>query len=194
MLHTYNFFLNKNNTYVLFKLGVTRQTVMEIVRSLGIPLVERRISLAEFHSAEEVFTTGTVYQIDGHRIRYEEAEDASIGAPATSITRRIQEVYRTLTLSGGVKILQFENLEKLQNNILPTLTLRFVVHSFVNVNINKKCLILSDFLFILCRKTWRSIKTGKPIHVIQRLLKMHVINRRIAHIEICKNKYLPLVP
>ena len=94
------------------KPGVTRHTVMEIVRALGIPLVERRISLAEFHSADEVFTTGTmgeltpVYEIDGRRIGYEEPEYAqSEGTPApVSITRRIQEEYRKLTLSGGCQI------------------------------------------------------------------------------------------
>lgn len=80
---------------------------MEIVRSLGIPLVERRISLAEFHSADEVFTTGTmgeltpVYEIDGRRIGYEVVAEE---APTTSVTRRIQELYRTMTQSGGVKI------------------------------------------------------------------------------------------
>lgn len=85
---------------------------MEIVRALGIPMVERRISLAEFHSADEVFTTGTmgeltpVYEIDGRRIGYEEQEDAHINTDSvvSTVTRRIQEEYRKLTLSVGCKI------------------------------------------------------------------------------------------
>jgi branched-subunit amino acid aminotransferase/4-amino-4-deoxychorismate lyase len=38
--------------------GITRETVMLVAKELGIEVVERRISLAEFHSADEVFTTG----------------------------------------------------------------------------------------------------------------------------------------
>ncbi len=38
--------------------GITRQAVIDLCRSLSIPVVERRVSLAEFHSADEVFTTG----------------------------------------------------------------------------------------------------------------------------------------
>ena len=38
--------------------GITRETVMLVARELGIEVVERRISLSEFHSADEVFTTG----------------------------------------------------------------------------------------------------------------------------------------
>ena len=35
--------------------GITRQTVMDLCKgALGLPLVERRISLAEFHAADEV--------------------------------------------------------------------------------------------------------------------------------------------
>jgi branched-subunit amino acid aminotransferase/4-amino-4-deoxychorismate lyase len=39
--------------------GVTRQTVIWLVREkLHLPMIERRVSLAEFHAADEVFTTG----------------------------------------------------------------------------------------------------------------------------------------
>lgn len=42
--------------------GITRKIVMAVCKdTLGLPLEERRVSLAEFHSADEVFTTGTVY-------------------------------------------------------------------------------------------------------------------------------------
>ena len=55
--------------------GITRGLVLEICRNLEIPCRERNLSLAEFYSADEVFTTGTmgeltrVEEIDGRAIR-----------------------------------------------------------------------------------------------------------------------------
>lgn len=34
--------------------GITRATVMALAKALGIDFVERRVSLSEFHSADEV--------------------------------------------------------------------------------------------------------------------------------------------
>lgn len=54
--------------------GITRSIVLSLARDLGLPVAERRVSLAEFHSADEVFTTGTmgeltpVVMIDGRQI------------------------------------------------------------------------------------------------------------------------------
>jgi branched-subunit amino acid aminotransferase/4-amino-4-deoxychorismate lyase len=54
--------------------GITRETVLMLAQELGIMSVQRRISLAEFHTADEVFTTGTmggitpVTNIDGRII------------------------------------------------------------------------------------------------------------------------------
>jgi branched-chain amino acid aminotransferase group I len=73
--------------------GITRETVIALAARLAIPFVERRISLAEFHAADEVFTTGTmgelspVTRIDGRTI--------GDGAPG-AITRRLQTVFATL--------------------------------------------------------------------------------------------------
>ena len=73
--------------------GITRGTCIEIAKELGIPVEVRRISLAEFHSAEEVFTTGTmgeltpVTRIDGRVI------GEGIRGP---ITKRLQEAYKSL--------------------------------------------------------------------------------------------------
>lgn len=89
--------------------GVTRQTVMEIVRGLGLQMVERRLSLAEFHCADEVFTTGTmgeltpVYEIDGRHI----GEDGVAGV-ANPVTRRIQAEYTKLTETLGYPIPQHQ--------------------------------------------------------------------------------------
>ena len=51
-------FVVDNMTFYFPLPGITRQTVITLCAQLGIPLVERRVSLAEFHSADEVFTTG----------------------------------------------------------------------------------------------------------------------------------------
>jgi len=55
--------------------GVTRQVIIELMPSLGLPpVVEKRISLTEAYTADEVFTTGTmgeltpVKEIDGRII------------------------------------------------------------------------------------------------------------------------------
>ena len=55
--------------------GVTRQVIIELMPSLGLPpVVEKRISLTEAYTADEVFTTGTmgeltpVREIDGRII------------------------------------------------------------------------------------------------------------------------------
>lgn len=54
--------------------GITRGIVLEICQEQGIPYQERRVSLSEFYTADEVFTTGTmgeltqVRAIDGREI------------------------------------------------------------------------------------------------------------------------------
>ena len=74
--------------------GVTRGLVIRLCRDLGIPIEVRRVSLAEFHSADEVFTTGTmgeitpVVEIDGRAI--------GAGVPGPMV-RRISEAFRELT-------------------------------------------------------------------------------------------------
>ena len=65
---------------------------------MGIPCEVRRVSLAEFHAAEEVFTTGTmgeltpVTMIDGRVI--------GTGSRG-EITKRLQEAYKTLPEREG---------------------------------------------------------------------------------------------
>ncbi len=78
--------------------GITRGTVIRLTREADIPLVERNVSLTEFYTADEVFTTGTVgelspvLQIDGRQIG-----DGEIGA----VTLRLQELYAELTAREG---------------------------------------------------------------------------------------------
>ncbi|CAM9759832.1 unnamed protein product [Discosporangium mesarthrocarpum] len=64
---------------------------------MGIKVQERRVSLSECHSADEVFTTGTmgeltpVIEIDGRKIGH--------GAPGP-VTSSIQESFCELSQSG----------------------------------------------------------------------------------------------
>ena len=54
--------------------GITRGVVMGLARERGLDLYERRISVSEFYTANEVFVTGTmgelvpVVEIDGRQI------------------------------------------------------------------------------------------------------------------------------
>ncbi|XP_048533161.1 branched-chain-amino-acid aminotransferase-like protein 1 isoform X1 [Triticum urartu] len=81
--------------------GITRATVMDLVVKENLVLHERRISLSEFHAADEVWTTGTmgeitpVVMIDGREIG-----DGKIGL----VTRQIQSAYKVLTAGLGVPI------------------------------------------------------------------------------------------
>ncbi|KAL5768462.1 hypothetical protein ACOSP7_015008 [Xanthoceras sorbifolium] len=81
--------------------GITRATVMDLVVKENLVLEERRISLSEFHTADEVWTTGTmgelspVVKIDGRTIG-----DGKVGP----VTRKLQNAYKKLTEGSGVPI------------------------------------------------------------------------------------------
>lgn len=81
--------------------GITRATVMELVKKENLVLEERRISLSEFHTADEVWTTGTmgelspVTKIDGRVIG-----DGTVGP----VTKRLQSSFKKLTEGLGVPI------------------------------------------------------------------------------------------
>lgn len=85
--------------------GITRATVMDLVVKEDLVLEERRISLSEFHTADEVWTTGTmgeltpVVKIDGR-----EVGNGQVGV----ITQRIQNAYKKLTEASGVPIPSYQ--------------------------------------------------------------------------------------
>nr|XP_016509582.1 PREDICTED: branched-chain-amino-acid aminotransferase-like protein 1 [Nicotiana tabacum]XP_016509583.1 PREDICTED: branched-chain-amino-acid aminotransferase-like protein 1 [Nicotiana tabacum] len=74
---------------------------MELVLKENLVLEERRISLSEFHTADEVWTTGTmgelspVVKIDGRIIG-----DGRVGP----VTQRLQNAYKKLAEESGVSI------------------------------------------------------------------------------------------
>lgn len=91
------------NSIFVPKIGITRSIVIDIMPSvLGNSVVVRRLSLAEFHTADEVFTTGTMGEltpvtcIDGRSI-------GETGLPGP-ITEKIQIFYTKLTQTEGVPL------------------------------------------------------------------------------------------
>lgn len=70
--------------------GITRKSVLEIAKDLGIPCVERSVDRTELYKAEEIFLTGTgakvspVVEIDQYRIG-----NGKVG----EISQQIQSVY-----------------------------------------------------------------------------------------------------
>src|SRR5262249_2203322 len=81
--------------------GITRAVVLEIAAELKVEHEVRRVSLSEFHAADEVFTTGTVGEltwvktIDGRTIG-----DGKEGA----VTRRLSARFAERTKSEGERI------------------------------------------------------------------------------------------
>lgn len=98
-----NIFLVKNNQVLTPHAdyclpGVTRATVIKIVRSMGLDMIERRISLSEFHSGDEVFTTGTMGELTPVNL----IDGRVIGeSKVFEITCQIQQIYRQLTINEG---------------------------------------------------------------------------------------------
>lgn len=81
--------------------GITRATVMELVVKEKFVLEERRVSLSELHTADEVWTTGTmgelspVIKIDGRTVG-----NGEVGP----VTQRLQKAYEELTSDSGEPI------------------------------------------------------------------------------------------
>ena len=78
--------------------GITRRKVLHLAAELGIDCVERNVSIAELHSADEVFTSGTmgelspVLGIDGR----------TIGSGAVGpVTTRLRDAYWEKTRTEG---------------------------------------------------------------------------------------------
>lgn len=73
--------------------GLTRQLVLELARESGMDVQERRLSLTEFYTAQEVFTTGTM----GGLAHVVEVDGRSIGSNLTMgpVTTQLQSLYET---------------------------------------------------------------------------------------------------
>ena len=81
--------------------GITRGVVLEIARDAEIPTEVRRVSLSEVHTADEVFTCGTmgeivpVIEVDGRTI--------GEGAPGP-LTARLADIFAERTRSEGRRL------------------------------------------------------------------------------------------
>ncbi|MEZ4988549.1 MAG: aminotransferase class IV [Saprospiraceae bacterium] len=81
--------------------GITRATVLELCQQHQIPAVEKRLSLTEFYTADEVFTTGTmgeltrVVTIDGRAI---------INRSGKMVLDTISTYFKQLTETEGIPI------------------------------------------------------------------------------------------
>ncbi|KAI4301831.1 hypothetical protein L6164_035071 [Bauhinia variegata] len=81
--------------------GITRATVMDLVVKEKFTLEERRISLSEVHTADEIWTTGTmgelspVVKVDGRTIG-----NGEVGP----VTKALQAAYKKLTEESGLPI------------------------------------------------------------------------------------------
>jgi len=81
--------------------GITRSTVLALCRAHGIPCEERDVSQAEAYRADEVFCTGTMGELAGvTRIDGRVIGSGEIGPR----TRELTELYRELTASEGVRV------------------------------------------------------------------------------------------
>ena len=81
--------------------GITRSLVIGLCREQSIPVKEKNLSLTEFYTADEVFTTGTmgeltkVSAIDGRNI---------INKSGQSTLEKIQEHFRRMTETSGTPL------------------------------------------------------------------------------------------
>ncbi len=70
--------------------GITRKSVIQIARDLGIEVVERNIARAELYLADEVFMTGTAAEL----VPVREVDDHTIGAGVPGeITQSVQKTF-----------------------------------------------------------------------------------------------------
>lgn len=82
--------------------GITRGVVLHLCQENSIEIKEKRISMAEMYTADEVFVTGTmgeitpVLEIDGRKI----SETTGPGP----VTLQLQELYRKKAVRGGEPI------------------------------------------------------------------------------------------
>ncbi len=79
--------------------GITRNTVMDLARGLGIEVVETLFTLYDVYTADECFLTGTAAEV----IPVAKVDDRSIGTGCPgAMTTRLMEAFRALTRTEGV--------------------------------------------------------------------------------------------
>jgi branched-subunit amino acid aminotransferase/4-amino-4-deoxychorismate lyase len=81
--------------------GITRAVVLEIAREDGIPTEQRRLSLTEVHTADEMFTTGTM----GELVPVYEVDGRTIGEGAEGpVTARLKKLFAARVATEGERL------------------------------------------------------------------------------------------
>jgi branched-chain amino acid aminotransferase len=81
--------------------GITRMTVLDILRVEKIPYEVRDLSLTELYRADEAFCTGTMGELAG----VTKADGRTIGGGATGpMTARLSALYSKRTAAGGTRV------------------------------------------------------------------------------------------
>ena len=90
--------------------GITRQTVINLARTMGITVIEKSLSLVDFYVADEVFTSGTmgeltkVVSIDGRVIGCNSVRSGTHSSNEESMLKQLSREYQKLTESEGFVI------------------------------------------------------------------------------------------
>lgn len=97
-----NFFAIKDGALITpiadrFLNGITRQTVLQIARDLGIKTEERRIRPEELPNFEEIFVTGSAAEVTA--VGKIDSHEYKVGP----VTRRLRDAYRDLVNSAAPK-------------------------------------------------------------------------------------------
>ncbi len=79
-----------NDTDASIVLGITRDSVLQLARDLGIPVTIRALSLADLQTADELFFSGTAVEVTP--IKEVDGRVIGDGAPGP-VTRRIQKTF-----------------------------------------------------------------------------------------------------
>lgn len=81
--------------------GLTRQMILDICKEQGIPVAERRLSMTEVYTADEVFTSGTM----GELTPILEADGRVIGeGKPGDMTKRLQSLHREFAFEHGTPL------------------------------------------------------------------------------------------
>ena len=74
--------------------GISRQTVIELARDLGIPVAETELDLYDADTCDEAFLTSTSLCLRG--LRSLDGQPVGDGAPPGPVTKRLTEAYTAL--------------------------------------------------------------------------------------------------
>lgn len=82
-----------------FLAGITRRTVLELARDIGIPVVERHILPEEFGSFDECFLTGTAYEVQP--VRAIDEHTFQVGKTTTSLMEAYTRLVHSRVSTGS---------------------------------------------------------------------------------------------